>query len=1080
MAKSISNEPLRFVTATSLFDGHDVSINIIRRMLQDAGAEVIHLGHNRSVNEIVDACVQEGVQGVAISSYQGGHMEFFRYLIDLLRDRGCRHIKVFGGGGGVILPEEIQELEAYGVTKIYSPADGREMGLKGMIDHMIDHASRVEFPDIEGRMKDGLVSDPVVLGRLISLAEADIFNKGERFEPFKPFLKRSMSKSPVVGITGTGGSGKSSFIDEIVRRFLLYYKKKRLAVVSVDPSRTKSGGALLGDRIRMNHIDSSRVFMRSMATRLSGGELSEAIHDAIDVMQAGAYDLIIVETSGIGQGDAAVAGISDVSIYVMTSEYGAPSQLEKVDMLDFADMVVINKFEKRHSMDALRDVKKQFMRNHGFFDLPYEDLPVFGTMASRFDDPGTDRVFSFMIQTLAKKRLVDWDVPDAPDKAGDRIVHSIVPVGRETYLREIAHSIREYHAHTREAAGRIHRLSTLQEVLADMDASLETEGISKEVSRIKDLVDPEDIKDLEAWKVLSERYKGKTSTYEVRGKKIRVPLTRESLSGLDVPRVALPAFIDDGELFRWMRKENLPGFFPFTSGVFPFKRDWEDPKRQFAGEGTPEKTNRRFHYLCSDDEAVRLSTAFDSVTLYGEDPNKRPDIFGKIGESGVSVCTLEDIKKLYYGFDLCAPSTSVSMTINGPAPIMTAMFFNAAIDQRVDEIQKQRNEEVSAAEYAGIRERVLSNIRGTVQADILKEDQGQNTCLMSTDFSIRLMGDMQEYFIDNRINNFYSVSISGYHIAEAGANPVSQLAFTLANGFTYVEYYRSRGMDASEFASNFSFFFSSGMDPEYSVLARVARRIWSIAMRDVYHADQGAQRLKCHVQTSGRSLHSEEIQFNDIRTTLQALTALNDNCNSLHTNAYDEAITTPTEESVRRAMAIQLIINREFGPAKNENPYQGSFFMEWLTDELEEAVLREFERISDRNGVLGAMEAHYQRSRIQEESMYYEHLKHSGKLPIIGVNTYTAPAPGDKTARDADVMEVTRATLEEKTAQLDNLNAFIEKNRSAAPQALKSLQQVALSGGNIFEELMDTVRVASLGQITHALFEVGGKYRRNM
>ncbi len=1080
MHKKLHREPLRFVTAASLFDGHDASINIMRRLLQDAGAEVIHLGHNRGVGEIVNAAIQEGVHAIALSSYQGGHMEFFTYLIDLLREQGCSYIKVFGGGGGVIVPEEIRELEAYGVTKIYSPEDGRRMGLKGMIDHMLKEAASVSLPALNGNVARLQGRDSVVVSRYISLAESGAQGGGGAFDELRPRLKRHARKKPVVGITGTGGSGKSSLIDELIRRFLIHYPDKSLAVVSVDPSRSKSGGALLGDRIRMNAINDKRVFMRSMATRASGGELSAAIGDVLLVLQATNYDLIIVETSGIGQGDAAIAGISDVSVYVMTSEYGAPSQLEKVDMLDFADIVAINKFENKGAQDALRDVRKQYMRNHDLFDTPPDELPIFGTVASRFDDPGVDRVFVGLLRTLKEKGLVTWEVTDAAPYREDAARAGIVPEGRQQYLREIASAVRAYHQHTETAASRIRRVAALKEALEDTANEESRAVLKREISRAERHELPADRELMGAWYRRVRRYAAKNFTYEVRGLKLTVPLVRESLSGLEIPRVALPGYRDEGELYRWLRRENLPGVFPFTAGVFPFKRDWEDPKRQFAGEGGPERTNRRFHYLCRDDEAKRLSTAFDSVTLYGQDPDDRPDIFGKIGESGVSVCTLDDMRKLYAGFDLCSPNTSVSMTINGPAPIMTAMFFNTAIDQQLDAFREQTGREPTAAEVSEIRERVLRSVRGTVQADILKEDQGQNTCILSTEFALRMMGDIQEYFIAHGVENFYSVSISGYHIAEAGANPISQLAFTLANGFTYVEYYRSRGMGVGDFAKNFSFFFSSGMDPEYSVLARVARRIWAIALREVYGADERSQKLKCHVQTSGRSLHSREIQFNDIRTTLQALTALSDNCNSLHTNAYDEAITTPTEESVRRAMAIQMIINHEFGPSKNENPAQGSFFMEWLTDAVEEAVLQEFERLSDRKGVLGAMETHYQRGKIQEESLHYEHLKHSARLPIIGVNTFLVP--GDKAAdgEGACGVQLTRASREEKQSQLEGLRDFQARHCEEAPPVLARLKEVASLGGNIFEELMTTVRYASLGQITQALFEVGGQYRRNM
>ncbi len=959
--------------------------------MQECGVEVVHLGHNRSVAEVVNAAIQEGAHGVAVSSYQGGHVEYFKYLIDHLKGRGCGYVKVFGGGGGVIVSEEIAELEAYGVAKIYSPEDGKAMGLKGMITHMIGIASGVRIPEVPMEAEAIRSKDPVIMGRLISCAERGRFYKDKSFEPMRSFLKGMESDCPIIGVTGTGGSGKSSFIDEILRRMLYHYPDKRVAVISVDPTRSRSGGALLGDRIRMNQIDDERVYMRSMATRGSRDELSEATHDALDIVRAAGYDLIIVETSGIGQADTAVTGVSDYCLYVMTAEYGAPTQLEKIDMLDFADMVVINKFEQDKALDAMKHVRKQYMRNHELFDALPEELPIFGTVASRYNDAGMDRAWANLIKGLNGKGCLDWEPPEVRETGEEKVHEGIVPSGRQQYLSRIADAVRGYHGRTKEISDKLRKIHALEDIVKGAQDKQTVTTLRKKLLEIKKGVTKEDRDLVEGWDKLKERYRSKSYSYTVRDKKIQVMLTRESLSGLDIPKIALPAFTDKGDLYTWLRKENLPGFFPYTAGVFPFKRDWEDPKRQFAGEGGPERTNRRFHYLCRHDEAKRLSTAFDSVTLYGEDPHEKPDIFGKIGESGVSICTLDDMKKLYAGFDLLSPTTSVSMTINGPAPIMTAMFFNTAIDQQVDGFTKEKGRKPSAREQEGIRKRVLKNVRGTVQADILKEDQGQNTCIFSTEFALKMMGDIQEYFIEHEVENFYSVSISGYHIAEAGANPISQLAFTLANGFTYIEYYLSRGMGIDEFAKNFSFFFSSGMDPEYSVLGRVARRIWAIALRELYGASEASQRLKYHIQTSGRSLHSMEIQFNDIRTTLQALTALGDNCNSLHTNAYDEAITTPTEESVRRAVAIQMIINREFGLSMNENISQGSFFMEWLTDAVEEGVLKEFERISDRKGVLGAMETQYQRSKIQDESMYYEQLKHSGKLPIIGVNTYENP-----------------------------------------------------------------------------------------
>jgi len=1078
--KRSQSEPVRFVTATALFDGHDASINIMRRILQDSGAEVIHLGHNRSVNEIVNAAVQEGAHAVAVSSYQGGHIEFFKYLVDLLKKKECGHVKVFGGGGGVIVPNEIKELHDYGVARIFSPEDGKAMGLQGMIDYMIAAARKVKFPPVNGSLAGISRDDHALIGRLIQLAEKSLSEVNCGFDAIRSLLAKSGSTAPVVGITGTGGAGKSSLTDELVRRFLNYYPRHAIAIVSVDPSRSRSGGALLGDRIRMNHIDGGRVFMRSMATRSSRDELSDAVQDAIGILKAAGFDLIIVETSGIGQGDAAVTQISDLSLYVMTSDFGAPSQLEKIDMLDFADMVIVNKFENEKAEDALKQVRKQYIRNHGLFDADPDQLPIFGTIANHFNDPGINRVFSNLVSKLVEKGLADWDIPPVEGTGASEPYHGIVPMGREHYLREIAGAVRGYHENALRTGDRIRMMNAVQELIRELGEDRAGSALKEKLRALKSSISKEDLSLVEGWEKERKKYQGRTYSYTVRGKKIEVPLTADSLSGLPIPKIALPTFRDRGDIFTWLKKENVPGRFPYTAGVFPFKRRWEEPKRQFAGEGSPERTNRRFHYLCRNDDAKRLSTAFDSVTLYGEDPHEEPDIFGKIGESGVSICTLNDMKKLYAGFDLCSPSTSVSMTINGPAPIMTAMFFNTAIDQQVEKFKQTKGRAPGKGELEEIRAWVLRNVRGTVQADILKEDQGQNTCIFSTEFALKMMGDIQEYFIEHEVENFYSVSISGYHIAEAGANPISQLAFTLANGFTYVEYYLSRGMKIDDFAGNFSFFFSSGMDPEYSVLGRVARRIWAIAMRDLYGANELSQRLKYHIQTSGRSLHSMEIQFNDIRTTLQALTALEDNCNSLHTNSYDEAITTPTEESVRRAMAIQLIINREFGPSINENKLQGSFFMEWLTDAVEEAVLKEFERISDRRGVLGAMEMQYQRSKIQDESLYYEELKHSGKLPIIGVNTFENPDTAGEVDMPGGCIALTRATPEEKMGQLENLRKFQEKHKKEALEALERLKKIALEGGNIFAELMQTVRVASLGQITRALYDVGGRYRRNM
>jgi isobutyryl-CoA mutase len=1073
---------VRFVTAASLFDGHDASINLFRRLLQASGVEVIHLGHNRSVDEIVEAAIQEDVQGIAVSSYQGGHMEFFKYMVDLLRQRGAGHIKVFGGGGGVIIPQEIKELEAYGVARIFSPHDGRQLGLQGIINTMVRETDFPTVGEITWEMDALSEGNTQAIARLITaaeeVAEADGGLDHLRHALDELRLQTPVDKViPVVGITGTGGAGKSSLTDELVRRFVEDFTDKKVAVLSVDPSKQKTGGALLGDRIRMNAVHHPRVYMRSLATRRTRSELSAGIRDAITVLKRAAYDLIIVETSGIGQGNADVVGISDVSLYVMTSEFGAPSQLEKIEMLDYADLVAINKFDRKGSEDALRDVKKQFRRNHGLFDAPDEAIPVYGTMASRFHDPGTNRFYRALIEKINEKCSLAWQT--TWDGTEDDVTkgRAIIPPERTHYLREIAATVRKYHAESEEQAQlatQLYQLKGTKALLAEDDDL--NERLSAKIREIEERLAPESKKALADWPKVQEAYRQDVFITKVRDRELRVPLFTETLAGSRIPKVALPKLKDWGDLLRWFRKENLPGHFPFTAGVFPFKRADEDPKRQFAGEGTPERTNKRFHYLSKNDTAKRLSTAFDSVTLYGEDPAERPDIYGKIGESGVSICTLDDMKKLYAGFDLCAPNTSVSMTINGPAPIILAMYFNTAIAQQVDRFREREGREPSAEEREQIKAETLRSVRGTVQADILKEDQGQNTCIFSTEFALKMMGDIQEYFIEHGIRNYYSVSISGYHIAEAGANPITQLAFTLANAFTYVEYYLSRGMKIDQFAPNLSFFFSNGLDAEYSVIGRVARRVWAIVMKHLYKGNERSQKLKYHIQTSGRSLHAQEIDFNDIRTTLQALMAIYDQCNSLHTNAYDEAITTPTEESVRRAMAIQLIINRELGLAKNENPLQGSFIIDELTDLVEEAVLKEFERISDRGGVLGAMETQYQRGKIQEESLYYEMKKHSGELPIIGVNTFENPNPPAETVE----IELTRATPEEKQAQIDRLRAFQQAHRNEATEALERLKEVARSGGNLFAELMETVKVASLGQITHALYEVGGQYRRNM
>ncbi len=1076
-AASKNMKKVRFVTATSLFDGHDAAINIIRRILQQEGAEVIHLGHNRSVREIVYTAIQEGVRGIAVSSYQGGHMEFFKYMKDLLDKNGVGHIRIFGGGGGVIVPEEIAELEAYGIEKIYSPEDGQRMGLTGMIRDMLDRAAKAEVPKLPSDWKEKIKEhNSFVVTQLISIAERDYADKKEVYASIGKEIRAMSAKTPVIGITGTGGSGKSSLEDEFIRRFIARYPDKRLAILAIDPTRKKTGGALLGDRIRMNFIDPERVFMRSLATRESGNELSISIRDSIAVLRASGYDLIIVETPGIGQGDTTITDYCDLSVYVMTSEYGAPTQLEKIDMLDFADLIVLNKFDHKNSADALRDIRKQYRRNRNRFDGPDDGLPVVATVASNFSDPGINIFFERLLGMLKEKGLVNWDVPaveHASLKAQAR--SSVIPTERENYLWEISNTIDHYHKKTAEGVGQVRKIEALREVAGEFDRA----AVTKKVKEREAGLDPEISAALKLWRAAREQYLGEEMVTKVRNREVRTQLRTESLSGLMIPKIALPQFGSDAETVRWLRRENLPGYFPYTAGVFPFRREGEDPKRQFAGEGPPERTNRRFHYLTKGDEAKRLSTAFDSITLYGEDPGEEPDIFGKIGESGVSICTLDDMKKLYAGFDLCAPSTSVSMTINGPAPIMLAFFFNTAIDQMAEKFRAEHRREPDAAERKKMEKHVLENVRGTVQADILKEDQGQNTCIFSIGFALKMMGDIQEFFIERNVKNFYSVSISGYHIAEAGANPITQLALTLSNAFTYVEYYLSRGMHIDDFAPNLSFFFSSGMDAEYNVLIRVARRIWAVAMKYKYGANEQSQRLKCHIQTSGRSLHAQEMQFNDIRTTLQALMALNDNCNSLHTNSYDEAVTTPTEESVRRAMAIQLIISKEYGVFKNQNPLQGSFIMDWLTDEVEKAVLERFNAISQRGGVLGAMENYYQRSMIQDESLHYEHRKHTGELPIIGVNTYQNPQTlAEDYVRPA--IQLSRAPYEEKMSQITNLKRFHERNRDEAERTLRDLRDAALSGKNIFAQLMETARYASLGQMTKVLYEAGGKYRRNM
>ncbi|WP_244943814.1 fused isobutyryl-CoA mutase/GTPase IcmF [Siminovitchia fortis] len=1074
---------VRFITASSLFDGHDASINIMRRILQASGGEVIHLGHNRSVEEVVNAAIQEDVQGIAVSSYQGGHVEYFKYMHDLLKEKGAPHIRIYGGGGGVIIPREIKELHDYGISRIFSPEDGRTLGLQGMINLMLEECDFSTIGDsIEEeveRLKEGSMA---AAAKLISLAENRAGEKdGNKFSRVFAEMKEMSQEAPVLGITGTGGAGKSSLTDELIRRFIHEIPEKKVAVLSVDPTKQKTGGALLGDRIRMNAIFSPRVYMRSLATRGSKNELSGAIRDAIRIVKALGFDLVIVETSGIGQGDAEIREISDVSMYVMTSEFGAPTQLEKIDMIDFADIIAINKFEKKGSEDARDQVRKQYQRSHLLFDEELEKMPVYGTIASQFNDPGTNALFAALIDLLNEKCGTDWNVSFSKKEEVEK-QNVIIPASRQHYLREIAETVRRYHQHAEEQVRVARQLFQIEGTIKAVKERGENEPVLAVLQELKketeEKLTPYSKKVLENWEETKEAYAKDQFVVKIRDKEIVTELKTKSLSGLSIPKVALPSFKDYGEILNWVYKENVPGSYPYTAGVFPFKRQGEDPKRQFAGEGTPERTNRRFHYLSKDDEAKRLSTAFDSVTLYGEDPDYRPDIYGKVGESGVSICTLDDMKKLYDGFDLCAPSTSVSMTINGPAPIILAMFMNTAIDQQVRKKQEEIGRELTEEELETVKSQTLKTVRGTVQADILKEDQGQNTCIFSTEFALRMMGDIQQYFIDHQVRNYYSVSISGYHIAEAGANPISQLAFTLANGFTYVEYYLSRGMDIDDFAPNLSFFFSNGLDPEYTVIGRVARRIWAVVMREKYGANERSQKLKYHIQTSGRSLHAQEIDFNDIRTTLQALMALQDNCNSLHTNAYDEAITTPTEQSVRRAMAIQMIITKEHGLSKNENPLQGSFIVEELTDLVEEAVLQEFERLNDRGGVLGAMETQYQRGKIQEESMYYETLKHSGKLPIIGVNTYLNPNPPSEA--DLDNIELARSTKEEKETQIRNLRNFQKQHQNEAEEALTRLKKVAVSGGNIFAELMETTKTASLGQITHALYEVGGQYRRNM
>ncbi len=1128
---------IRFVTAASLFDGHDASINIMRRILQASGAEVIHLGHNRSVKEIVDTAIQEDAQGIALSSYQGGHVEFFKYMADLLKEAGAGHIRIFGGGGGVIIPEEIRDLQAYGIARIFTPEDGRELGLQGMIDLMMREC---DFP-VTGLGIPEQITGFQDLARQISLAETAA--TGPLPDSLIPVWNRltetgrtpHKKKIPVIGITGTGGAGKSSLTDETVRRFLTRFPEKTVAILSVDPSRKKTGGALLGDRIRMNSIYDPRVFMRSLATRAANRATPKALADSVGLCRSAGFDLIILETAGIGQSDSSITELADVSVYVMTPEYGAATQLEKIDMLDFADLVVLNKFEKRGAEDALRDIRKTVQRNRQQFDRDPDLMPVFPTIASQFNDAGTNWFFMNLIRIVNEKTGLDWE-PEAVEQIRDPRKQIVIPAERSRYLAEISDTVQTYKKQARSQADLASLAFSCRQVLLSLKTEVPGPGHlfgkedlfhedrAVEVLRqryneaVLDLT-AENRTKIQNQDQLRHDYQDDFHGYEVRGNSIEVENYTRTLSHLKIPKVALPKYRDWGDFLLWQILENVPGQFPYTAGVFEYKRKGEDPTRMFAGEGTPERTNRRFHYVSQGQPAARLSTAFDSVTLYGEDPGRRPDIFGKIGNSGVSVCTVDDTKKLYSGFDLCSPTTSVSMTINGPAPVILAFFMNTAIDQQAEKWLRQTGQwdetvknlirffpdpQNPQPEYSGplpdgntglglgllglsarevldgetyekIRKETLSIVRGTVQADILKEDQAQNTCIFSTEFALRMMGDIQSFFIRNQIRNYYSVSISGYHIAEAGANPISQLAFTLANGFTYAEYYLSRGMKIDDFAPNLSYFFSNGIDPEYAVIGRVARRIWAAAMKYRYGANDRSQKLKYHIQTSGRSLHAKEIDFNDIRTTLQALYAIYDNCNSLHTNAFDEAITTPTENSVRRAMAIQLIINKELGLTKNENPLQGSFIIEELTDLVEEAVLLEFRRISDRGGVLGAMETMYQRGKIQEESLYYETLKHNGDLPVIGVNTFLNPAPPSY-----DSLELSRSTDQEKQDQIRNLEAFHLRNAEKAPAAIRKLKAVAISDGNIFEELMETVKVCSLGQISRALYEAGGQYRRNM
>jgi methylmalonyl-CoA mutase len=1133
---------VRIVTAASLFDGHDAAINIMRRIIQSTGCEVIHLGHDRSVDEVVNCAIQEDAQAIAMTSYQGGHTEYFKYMHDLLQEKGAGHIKIFGGGGGTILPDEIEELHNYGITRIYHPDDGREMGLQGMINDLVKQADYPIGKELEGDIKAVKKRDVNAISRMISAAENFPEEHKAVFDEVDKLA--GQSQVPVLGITGTGGAGKSSLVDELIRRFLIDQKDKTIGVVSVDPSKRKTGGALLGDRIRMNAINNKRVYMRSLATRQSNLALSKYVEEAINVMKVAGFDMIILETSGIGQSDTEIMDYSDSSLYVMTPEFGAATQLEKIDMLDFADVVAINKFDKRGALDAIRDVRKQYKRNHQLWDAKDDDLPVIGTIASQFNDPGMNQLYRKIMDLMSEKKGVDLKSDFMITKEMSEKIF-IIPPKRTRYLSEISENNRSYDEQVekqRKVADKLFGLHSALETItettldiandgSDWDEEIESAGLAEDqlatAKMLKSRFDamrldlnPHNWEIIKNWEDKRARYKAEEYVFKVRDKEIRMDTHVESLSHTKIPKVALPKYNGWGDVLKWSKQENVPGEFPYTAGIYPFKRKGEDPTRMFAGEGGPERTNKRFHYVSKDMPAARLSTAFDSVTLYGNDPDYRPDIYGKIGNSGVSICCLDDAKKLYSGFDLAAPTTSVSMTINGPAPMLLGFFMNAAIDQqcekyikengledevnkKIDAIYKENNQERPTYKgelpegndglglmllgvtgdqvlpqdvYEKIKAETLATVRGTVQADILKEDQAQNTCIFSTEFALRLMGDVQEYFIDQKVRNFYSVSISGYHIAEAGANPITQLAFTLANGFTYVEYYLSRGMDINKFGPNLSFFFSNGVDPEYAVIGRVARRIWSKALKDKYGANPRAQMLKYHIQTSGRSLHAQEIDFNDIRTTLQALYAIYDNCNSLHTNAYDEAITTPTEASVRRAMAIQLIINKELGLTQNENPIQGSFIIEELTYLVEEAVLTEFDRITERGGVLGAMETMYQRSKIQEESLYYETLKHNGDYPIIGVNTFLS-SEGSPTVTPGEII---RATKDEKEAQIDTVNSLKDRQKAKSDEMIKRVQESAIQNQNIFEELMEACKYCSLGEITEALFEVGGQYRRNM